>query len=373
MDNQCVTDPDQRARAAAALARIVERDWPEGRKRQLPTVLLRALCDLAGSPESQGDDGWDLLAIAPAMVNLGAHWAKRIDKDARYRINSHWKNLEPLWSDRRDSVLERLKDDGFDLEPRLEKLPGGGAGNRTRYRLQFFPLPASVGLGSDTQADEVGEQQSLSVVTLPVHDTRGGQRDAASIRYYAVPLRLPGAIRRQPIDGLRMSGVMIYPLLTIGASISVLAFWAGQAIVSTLFHFLPVTQTSSLLSGSVKWALGTVIFLPFILYVYFAMIQLIRNHVSAWPPLLSITNIGDGTTVIELRFNPDDRRKQRLHVTSYVADCPICGADGNGRSSIHPASGGWEFHGRTVGRCIHAPQEHVWSFDHIARTGRFLR
>ncbi len=244
MDNQYVTDPQQRRAAAAALARIVELDWPEGRKGQLPTLLLRALCDLTASPESQGDEGWEPLAIAQEMRNLGARWPALTEEDARLRINNHWKTLERLWSDRSESVGVRLSSDGFDLEPRLEKLQGGGAGNRTRYHLRFYPVPASSRLGSDTQADEFDEQQSLSVVSSPFHDIRVGERAAAPIRYYAVPMQMSVFKNKKPVQRLMTSRMAIEPLVNIMSVIFYFFIWAVVAVIFAAGAFLLPPQYS---------------------------------------------------------------------------------------------------------------------------------
>ncbi len=380
MEIQYVTDPGQRARAAAAIARIIELDWPEGRKRQLPTVLLRALCDLAGSPESPADDGWEPLAIAQAMVKLGAHWPKLTEEDARLRINSHWKILEPLWSDRRESVLERLADDGFDLDPRLEKLTGGGAGKRTRYRLQFFPLTSSSSsLVPDTQIEEVGDHQPLNVDVSPTLDTRGGKTGVSSIRYYAVPMRLPGSDTQQPIEGLQMGLLMNFAFFVALTFLIYLVLGAYLVLLGATSSFTALIlqlNEAQILTGDLylnlkKAGVFSAVFLAMNLSWW--MIQLDRNRVSVPPLALRLGSFDKVKILFELHDNSNDRRKHLLHILSYVADCPICGADGNGRSSIRPASGGREFHGRIVGRCAYAPQEHVWSFDHITRTGRFLR
>ncbi len=314
------------------------------------------------------------------MVNLGAHWPKRTDtdKDARYRINSHWKNLEPLWRDRRESVVERLAGDGLDLEPRLEKHTGGGSGIRTRYSLQFFPVPASARrLGSDTQVEEVVDQQSLNVDVSPTLDTRGGKRGVSAIRYYAVPMRLPGSDTQQPIDGITMGSLMLIPIVAILTVLIFLVIGAFQELYGITSGFLPFSQETEIRLAVHDAVLNSkiAIFLALALTLNLAlwMIQLERNLVNVPPLILRLLHSGKAKILFELHYKPDDRRKQRLHILSYVADCPICGADGKGRSSIGPVMGGREFHGRIVGRCANAPQEHVWSFDHITRTGRFLR
>jgi hypothetical protein len=313
------------------------------------------------------------------MVNLGAHWPKLTEEDARYRINSHWKSLEKLWGDRSKSVVERLAGDGLFLEPWLEKLPGGGAGNRTRYRLRFYPpISSPSGLVPDTQVEEVGDQHSLGLAASPKTDARGGGSGASAIRYYAVPMRLFGSDTQRPIEGLQIGLLMNYAFLVVLTVLIYLvlgAFVVFQNMISSFAAFIfqeNVPQIAIDLSKSIiKVAVFSAVFLAMNLSWW--MIQLERNRVSIPPLALRLGSFDKVKIVFELYDNSDDRRKWRLHVTSYVADCPICGADGNGRSSIRPASGGWEFHGRIVGRCAHAPQEHVWSFDHITRTGQFLR
>ncbi len=50
----------------------------------------------------------------------------------------------------------------------------------------------------------------------------------------------------------------------------------------------------------------------------------------------------------------------------YSAKCSIC----DGRVEVQ--GGGLQFPFRLVGRCIESPREHVFSFDHVTRTGRPL-
>lgn len=61
------------------------------------------------------------------------------------------------------------------------------------------------------------------------------------------------------------------------------------------------------------------------------------------------------------------KRKRRLHIVDYVATCPRCG----GR--IEVVSGAPHWWGRLVGRCLEAPREHIYSFDHLTRVGGRLR
>jgi len=57
---------------------------------------------------------------------------------------------------------------------------------------------------------------------------------------------------------------------------------------------------------------------------------------------------------------------RELRLLVYSAKCPIC----TGRVEVQ--SGGIQFPFRLVGRCVESPREHVFSFDHVTRTGKPL-
>lgn len=61
----------------------------------------------------------------------------------------------------------------------------------------------------------------------------------------------------------------------------------------------------------------------------------------------------------------DAIRELRLMV--YSAKCPIC----SGRVEVE--GGGIEFPFRLIGRCLESPREHIFSFDHVTKTGKALR
>lgn len=67
------------------------------------------------------------------------------------------------------------------------------------------------------------------------------------------------------------------------------------------------------------------------------------------------------------RIDSTPAAASRLGLVRYAATCPICGA------KVQVESGGREFHGRLVGRCQESPDEHVFSFDRVSRSGKSLR
>lgn len=202
--NQALADPATIAAAAKALDRIVESDWSEERK-QLPTLLLRALCRLAVDDGNRSRDGWEVPEIARVMVTLGASWRNLNDKYASDRIHTHWKRLDVLWNLRKEDLEKRLADDGLLIEPRLEKSDSiGGRGKRARYRLQFFALPSQATISTRNPDLETTDN------SMPFKD--GGHviaPPARGIHYYSVPLEVPAILRfTDPTDRLPADDVI---------------------------------------------------------------------------------------------------------------------------------------------------------------------
>ncbi len=401
-EKQLLTDPEQISKAAMALELIVEKDWAGSQKQQLPIRLLRAFCRLAHDNNNEPNRWFTPIEIVEAMVALGAPWKNLDDENARLRVNDHWNKLMELWELRKMDLQQRLDGDGLFFEPQLEKLPGGGAGNKVYYRLQFFthsPQSAATVSGPKlTSSEPKGQRVDVNEVndtpdkaggkTQPLFATRG-------IRYYSVPIELPRPLRWIPTEGLKTGGA-------IDQSITRWTLQLIKLLLLVIIMTVVVLPQVPTVKEFLTKGLGILMILSLLWFVLSWLLILIRNRVVR-APIWWQTSLFYGDNVIELRFDPSDDafvveqppiwwknmypvssrisvlkepidgRFPRLHLIRYVADCPICGVEGAGRSSIRLGSSGKEFFGRIIGKCRHAPQEHVWSFDHITREGRFLR
>lgn len=56
----------------------------------------------------------------------------------------------------------------------------------------------------------------------------------------------------------------------------------------------------------------------------------------------------------------------KMKAVTFEAQCGVCGED----IVIEKSK---EFNGRFIGKCAVAPTEHIFSFDHVTKTGKFLR
>jgi hypothetical protein len=351
-------DPELLKRAAAVLREIVERDW---RQRTKPVLVLQALCALEEQGRSSGASGWSASDIARVMaVELGdreaALWVK--EQDFAKRVRDHWKTLsERIWPGKvnaEDSALyQRFRDKGMRVYAEPQKERGGGRGNSNVYSLVLGELP-NQGPGEADLAGAArrrGPPMQLSEVP--------------EIQYLAEDVSIPKLLQWLPADGLAtrswIGGSLLAGLTATGLLLVLFAlFWA----------WLLVATSSAI--GFLKHALST-FWLVLIAWLSLRRwIQLLEDGVAKAPPFWQPWgSLGDN--VLELRRDPAGLDSPRLRLARYVADCPLCGKE-NGRSAVRVDSGRLEFFGRRlVGRCIHAPNAHVWSFDHVTRLGRFLR
>ena len=95
-------------------------------------------------------------------------------------------------------------------------------------------------------------------------------------------------------------------------------------------------------------------------------VDLVNNRIALAPWWMQKATSGYDDRLVELR-RMDDVSANVIYLTRYAGKCPLC--DGN----VWITSGRREFPGRLVGRCGRAPNEHVFSFDHVLRTGKPLR
>jgi hypothetical protein len=329
----------------------------------------------------RGIRSWPPISITNAAFDLGERSWNTSDKaNAKSRVNNHWKKLGANLAISRDHILKRGADFGLFLEPRNEVMdeegrrnPKGGRGKKARYCLLFFPMPTQGFVSSKkaTSSHDTVERPDMlySELSAKAKSTSEQHNDLPAtapdgIQYYPIPLALPRLLRLFPADGLSMGG-WAGRLLT--------AFMTGPGIavlLLALMNFLLVFYASSVIVF-LRMTLVSVVLVIMVRGAFGWWWNLIQNSVARAPLWWQSLSFGDN--VIERRLDPNGLDPARLHLVRYVADCPLCGTEGPGRSAVRLDSGRLEFFGRIVGRCRHAPNEHVWSFDHITQRGSFLR
>lgn len=326
------------ARAAAYLAEIT-REWREHRW----VVLLRALCRLTADDPARGETGFTSLDLVEqvrkeGLEDFGGTTGGEDPDRLRKIVKKHFDQLLERWPERRQGVIERFRDHGLALVPAISREEGGGRGHPTRYRLGFTPESVDPA-GSDRQPAPVDADYPVRYFTDEV-----------------VSRRLFRWLARQgyALDGWRgrlFAGVML--VAAVGLLGLMLVLWLALIHQATVLGFLS-TMGSLITLTVLAWLVGR------------PLLTLADNRIVLAPWWLQPRGPAHDDQLLELRHDPALGVNVIL-LTRYTADCPSCG----GKLAI--ASGRREFHGRLVGRCNRAPNEHVFSFDPVLRRGKSLR
>lgn len=105
------------------------------------------------------------------------------------------------------------------------------------------------------------------------------------------------------------------------------------------------------------WRLGYIIY------------ELMEKGVAKAPDFMVRLHDTNAMFVVSREVSVDKEKKgaKLIKLVTYEAECPICG------DIIFIENGGKEFNNRYVGKCTLAPQEHVFTFDHITKLGGIAR
>jgi hypothetical protein len=322
--------------------------WDEPKKR--PVQVLRLLCELTVrepdrlrpgvDAEQWGFLGKDLLGGLTRFKVPGATGWEKDQEKVKSRLQEHWPALEEIWERQRETVEGGLASAGIELRPQIRCATSTG-GNPNRYGFRF-DVP-----------QQPADRKSASANKLPKADLQYRLQSVSGNRL----------VRWMSERGVDLGGWAGKLYLGIFGPL----FFGGLLLLWILVVVMAGAPTSLAL---LKGGLICMAILVAGYLVFGWQIRLVANRVTLAPLFLQPLTSKHGDYLLELRLN-EDRGKNALYLVRYVADCPICGTDGHEKVRIE--SGRREFFGRLVGRCDRSPNEHVFSFDHVTRQGRFLR
>ena len=314
--------------------------WKE--RERLDVLVLRAICRLSVRHPERANEGFSSHEIVEVVGALrGRRWSEGNDKNQMSDdVRRQWNKLTATWDSKIEGISQSLADDNFLLLPKLEKTEGGGTGRQSLYRIEW----------------ELRDEQDTA--TAPSRTIRPITSAARDIRYICEDIQDANAFSRFFTKGLELTGwkkavyvtTICAPLLLGWLLFVVFAFGMTVSVA-----IAPKTAINSVLSlAAIFWAVwvtvGPLWELP------------TKKLVIAPWWMQSI----DDDRLLEHRYPPRFPVKS-IKAVRYTATCPICGG------KISAQSGGVEFWRRIVGRCEDAPVEHVYSFDHVSRSGYALR
>ncbi|MDO9364863.1 MAG: hypothetical protein Q7T58_00745 [Methylotenera sp.] len=314
-------------------------DWKEHDK--LCVSLLQAICQLSIKQIDRCGLGFDSWEIRDEISSLRARaWAGADSRDeVSDKVRKQWKALEDLWPKKVEIISSYTANSHISRFPVLEKIEGGGTGRPSRYLVNWTEQ-------SDLVADASEINSRKSSIT-------NGQ-----IKYVCEDIVDAGFIARVFAKGYELSSwrrwifILIFFIpMFLGYCYAILLIFHLKNLGSS--NFAPYIGSISIfgIAITILWlSLRKLWFVP-------------TRKITLAPWWMQST---DDDRLLELR-KPPQYPERILVAVRYSGHCPICGG------KVYAKSGEWEFYGRIVGRCDEAPVEHVFSFDHVTKIGRFLR
>lgn len=323
-------------------AQLIEKEastWKEKDEQQ--GVLLRAWCQLVKAKPEQAEEGFTPNEIADAMNRLygpSNPWPTNDSADIPKEVRTLWNRLEEnLWEKKKSGLEQSLSKHGHMVNLAIGKnnQESGGRGKTNRYWILAEPI-------SDEDAAKIVRYKA----------SEGG------LSYICEDIEDAGWLSRIFTKGYKMEGwrrwifiatLMAYVLIVMALLLfSILAF-QRKLPLHELFYLLVSVS-------GIIWTLRTT----------FNPLFRVRDWKIVVAPDWMQEDFTQSDRLLEWQAPPRDTDKT-LKAVRYSGTCPIC------KGKVNACSGGREFFHRIIGRCEKAPVEHVFSFDHVTKTGRPLR
>jgi len=125
-----------------------------------------------------------------------------------------------------------------------------------------------------------------------------------------------------------------------------LQVWVSQQPVRVIFQW---TVLVCFLGGMITW-------------LVWPLYRLIDQKIVMAPAILQMTSRFYHVLVIRR-----EGERKVVRMLRFTATCPLCGGE------VEIQEGRRALHGRYVGECGRNPVEHVFTFDHVLRTGQRIR
>lgn len=314
--------------------------WKEAGR--LDVQLLRGLCQLSIDELARIQQGFTSWELVEAISRIRRRpWSDGADKGRMSDdIRQQWNNLLKTWETKSEGIAQQFADAQFTHLPQLQKTEGGGTGNPTLYRIDWVAATTD-GLARQPEKPDVLPAPKPKTVRYVCEDIEDANPFA---RIFSNGFQLNGWRRQLYIFALGA------PLLLLWLLFVQFAF--GVTVLATVGKQNVVTSLLSL--GFVFWA---------VMLTVGPLYRLGIDRIVLAPWWMQSE---DEDRLLERR-SPPRHPDKTIKAVRYVANCPLCG------SKVSATKGRLEFFGRIVGRCEEAPVEHVFSFDHITRDGRWLR
>ncbi|MTI12311.1 hypothetical protein [Sansalvadorimonas verongulae] len=313
-------------------------DYEQQKQLTLALIFLKALAQLT---QEQATDGIPIEKIEFSAVEIRDRMEQisektiRGERDPGGYIGRRFQGLDKHLKGSLE-IQNIVKKNEHRFVARPHKKEGGGSGNKTYYRLVL----------NKVESEAVSDEEKHPV-------------PADGLRYEATHSLPPWWTRWIHEKNIRSWKLALFLMVIL-----------FPAVVVMLVGFLPLLAFvhPPLALTAASW-IGMLI-LPAIVVFLLAcpFYRVIDKRVAMAPDWVNFFQFHE--FLMEFRPDRDESgkiRNRQIHFVKYKGQCPVC----SGR--VHIQRGWWQFPGRLVGRCWENPAEHVFSFDHVTRTGKPLR
>lgn len=339
-DNRMETGLSEREELlqAAELIKESAAGWRES--NQIPVLLLRALAELTLRNPDDAEQGFKADVLAAQVVKeRGKAWLPAsLDKEeTNRRVREPWNTLtEKIWPNKLLGLKDRAEEKGWAFRAKLDRIEGGGTGNQTRYRL----VQEAVVQKQDDAPEHLDEFPLLNI--------------GCDIRYVREDFEKTGSWLRFVFGKVSLKGWRLGIFLFLIAAAAVIS-----ALLLFLLGILVWYQMS--LKVIVQLAMLTAVILWMIWSGLGPIFSLPTKRITFAPGWIQLFR-WDHDVLLEWCAPPryDSKFISAVH---YSGVCPVC------EGKVEIESGGFRYFGRLIGRCRESPREHVFSFDHVTRSG----
>lgn len=336
-----VTDSELFFKAALVIEQAAQ-GLVDSRGRDDWMTLLQALAQLSAAQAQHGDPA-PLFAPEPLR-------AKCAELDPREK---------PYWLTEEDSGRKKFSkawDDLKEVAPRLEaNFLQRSQKARVAARLELFDIQKDLDkraklYGFRAVPIELLEESAPKQREVAITEERRNS-SSADIEYleemevYPIPgVRRPLRIN---VEGWR-SLFMLTPLLLalVGGGFAIwllIQFWMSELPLRTIFQW---TVLIAMIGGMATW------------WVW-PLYRLIDQKIVMAPAILQMTSRFYHVLVIRR-----EGERKVVRMLRFTATCPLCGGE------VEVQEGRRALRGRYVGECGRNPIEHVFTFDHVLKSGR---
>lgn len=314
----------------------------DSKRDLIPMTLFRAVAALTLNPAENGIEVRDIrftpkeLLVKVTEIGLLKKLPK--ESDASEWVLRHWANLGKEIEKRKSHLQEFSSRRNMEFYPWIGKEEStGGQANHSYYYLITKSL----------------DEQALI-------DNRQYLCPEGGLHY--VPESLSNIpIWARWISGFVLKGWQKYAFLLPVLVVTLLALF--------IFYVLLFQGIHGKISA-VTWISQSLVALGLAVWVYSTPLYRVVIHRIVMAPVW-MTPLKESNVQLELKRIGTDSETgnaiRELRLMIYSAQCPIC------KARVEVEGGGFEFPFRLVGRCLESPREHVFSFDHVTKTGKPLR